>query len=151
MPRLDPPTRRELHGAGERSLLAAALFGVAALLVSRTGHPAQVWPYLAMALSVLPQALLALVARVDAGRHVDVRVRRRPLWVPGLVGLVLAGTGAVLLLRDGAGSGEAWAALAGAVAGLLAAVPPVLVMPRRTPFTGDRGEPVPVRVRAGRS
>jgi membrane associated rhomboid family serine protease len=131
MPRSSPPTRRQLHAAAERSLLAAVLFGAAAMLASRSGHGDQVWPYLAMAVAVLPQALLALVARVDAERHVRVRVSQRPIWVNAAVGTVLAGAALVLLVREGPGSVEAWSAALGGVAGLLAAVPPVLVAPRR--------------------
>jgi membrane associated rhomboid family serine protease len=80
---------------------------------------------------VLPQALLALVARVDAERHVHVRVSQRPIWVNAAVGTVLAGAALVLLVREGPGSVAAWSAALGGVAGLLAAVPPVLVAPRR--------------------
>jgi hypothetical protein len=131
MPRPAPPTRRQLHAAAERSLLATALFGTAAMLASRSGHGDQVWPYVAMTVAVLPQALLALVARVDADRHVDVRVSHRPIWVNAAVGTVLAGAALVLLAVDGPGSTEAWCAALGAGAGLLAAAPPVLVTPRR--------------------
>jgi hypothetical protein len=132
------PTRRQLHAAAERSLLAAALFGAAAMLASRNGYAGQVWPYVAMAVAVLPQAFLALVARVGSARHVDVRVSRRPIWVNGLVGVVLAGAALVILVRDGLGVPEGWSAALGAVAGLLAAVPPVLVAPRRRSTTRTR-------------
>lgn len=146
MTRLDAPTRRQLHAAAERSLLAAVLFTAAAVLASRSGYSGQVWPYVAMAVSVLPQALLALVARFDAGRHVEVRVSGRPIWVNGVVGVVLAGAGAVLLLRNGAGAVEGWCAVIGATAGFLAAVPPVLVSPRRKAPAGEQGERAPAHL-----
>jgi hypothetical protein len=110
MPHPDAPTRRQLHAAGERSLLAAALFGAAALVASRGGYAGQVWPYVVMAVAVLPQALLALVARVDSEHRVDIRVSRRPIWPNAIVGIVLAGAALVAGVRGGAGSAEAWSA-----------------------------------------
>jgi hypothetical protein len=130
MSKLPVPTRRQVHAAGERSMLAAVLFAAAATVVSRGGYAGQVWPYAVMAVAVLPQGLLALVARFDRGRHVDIRVSRRPIWPNGVVGVVLAGAALVLVARHGAGSAEGWSAALGAAAGLLSAVPPVLVQPR---------------------
>ena len=88
------PRRSQRYAAGERSMLAAALFGAAALLASRSGHADQVWPHVAMAVAVLSQAGLALVARVDKAGRVEVRASDRPIWVNGVVGTVLAGGGA---------------------------------------------------------
>jgi hypothetical protein len=85
-----------------------------------------------MAVAVLPQGLLALVARVDRERHVDIRISSRPIWPNAIVGAVLAGAALVAVGRDGPGSAEGWSAALGAVAGLLAAVPPVLVQHRAT-------------------
>lgn len=141
MPHTDAPPRRQLHAAGERSLLAAALFGAAALVASRGGYAGQVWPYVVMAVAVLPQALLALVARVDSEHRVDIRVSRRPIWPNAIVGIVLAGAALVAGVRGGAGSAAAWSAALGAVAGLLAAVPPVLVQPRVARRSRDGGTP----------
>jgi hypothetical protein len=133
------PSRSQRYAAGERSMLAAALFGAAALLASRSGHADQVWPYVAMAVAVLSQAVLALVARVDTAGRVEVRVSDRPIWVNGVIGTVLAGAAPVVLLRDGAASAEGWCAALGAAAGLLAAVPPVLLAPpRRQPAPQPR-------------
>jgi hypothetical protein len=123
-------------------MLAAVLFGAAATVASRGGHAGQVWPYMVMAVAVLPQALLALVARVDRGRHVDVRVSRRPIWPNAIVGVVLGGAALVAVVRDGAGSAEGWAAALGAAAGLLAAIPPVLVQPRTARRSRDGGASV---------
>ena len=136
------PTRRQLHAAGERSLLAAVLFGAAATVTSRAGYDAQVWPYVVMAVAVLPQGLLALVARADRERHVDIRVSHRPIWPNAIVGAVLAGAALVMVVRDGTGSAEGWSAALGAAAGLLAAIPPVLIQPRaRTGRPATDGAP----------
>jgi hypothetical protein len=111
-------------------MLAAELFGAAAMVASRAGLAGQVWPYVVMAVAVLPQGLLALVARADGGRHVDIRVSTRPIWPNAIVGAVLAGAALVAAVRDGPGSAEVWSAALGAAAGLLAAIPPVLLQRR---------------------
>jgi hypothetical protein len=151
---LPVPTRRQLHSAGERSLLAAVLFGAAAMVASRAGYDAQVWPYLVMAVAVLPQGVLALVARVDHERQVEIRVSHRPIWPNAIVGVVLAGAALVAVVRDGTGSAEGWSAALGAAAGLLAAIPPVLVQPRAKsgrPATDDTAEAVRTTPRLSRS
>jgi hypothetical protein len=152
MSQLPLPTLRQLHAAGERSMLAAALFGLAALVASRAGHAAQVWPYVLMAVAVLPQGLLALVARVDRGGHVDIRVSRRPSWPNAIVGAVLGGAALVAVVRDGIGSTEGWSAALGAAAGLLAAIPPVLLQRRAATGRGRTDDaPVPEAPSVSRS
>ena len=119
------PTREQLGNDAVRHLAGMALVLLAAELVHRAGHADQQWKYVAIALALLPQVLIDVLASKDSRRRATLRASTRPALLPLLAALVLAvAAPTTYLLGDTAAS--ALAALT-AAAGLGVAAAPVTV------------------------
>lgn len=125
------PTPRQLGDHALRILAGAALVLLAAGVVHAFGLFDQRWPYVAMALALLPQVLIDLLAARRPERRRRVRLSRRPWPVPALA------AGALLLAAAWSLSvGAAWPSVVAALcacAGLALASAPtsVVLVPRR--------------------
>ena len=108
-----------------RHVTGMALVLLAAQVVHSAGHTDQQWNYVAIAVALLPQVLIDVLASRDGRRRAALRASARPAVLPLLAACVLAAAApTTFLLGDTAAS--ALAALA-AAAGLAIAAAPVSV------------------------
>jgi hypothetical protein len=119
------PTREQLSTDAMRHIAGMALLLLAAEVVHRAGHTDQQWKYVAIAVALLPQVLIDVLASRDGRRRAVLRASARPAVLPLVGACVLAAAApTTFLLGDTAAS--ALAALA-AAAGLALAAAPVSV------------------------
>lgn len=132
-----PPARRVVADYATRQVVGVVLVGAAATLCWRSGMTSYALPFLVIAVSRVPDLLVALLALADEDRRRGLRPRRRPGTLAAALSVVLFGAALVTGL-GGAVTAE-WLAALAAGAGLgVSAWPTQLVYPaqERRPRAG---------------